>query len=504
LAALAGAPRLVRAATSDDGFTVLRAKGGVAPLLGELGDPTAIWGYNGQCPGPTLRVRQGEELKVRLINELLEPTSIHWHGIRLANAMDGTALTQEPVEPGDSFDYVFAPPDAGTFWYHAHVRAAEQVARGLYGALIVEEDSLPEAMSPGAPEAMSDVLLVIDDWWLFDSGAINEDTFGDLIVAAHGGRIGNWMTVNGTSRPTLTAPARERLRLRLINAANARVMELLFKGADAHLLAIDGQPLAQPHRLAEPLVLPPGGRADIGLRRGLEQAVVAIDIEGEPLELVFIDRRDEAEPEAESETEAEPETEAEGEDASEDEAEAPAEAPVEVPVEPPVVVQIEPDTGDFAPLPANPLPATLDLAAALAVSLVMEGGAGGGMQGAVMDGRHMTLRELVGHGMTWAMNGIAGLAEEPLVTVERGRTVVLAVDNKTAWAHALHLHGHHVRIIEEEGLEIDGSAWRDVVLIDPQASVTMAFVADNPGKWMLQCHILEHGEAGMMTWLEVT
>jgi FtsP/CotA-like multicopper oxidase with cupredoxin domain len=66
--------------------------------------------------------------------------------------------------------------------------------------------------------------MVIDDWWLYDSGAINEDTFGDLMVAAHGGRMGNWMTVNGTSRPTLAAPAGERLRLRLINAANARVM----------------------------------------------------------------------------------------------------------------------------------------------------------------------------------------------------------------------------------------------------------------------------------------
>jgi FtsP/CotA-like multicopper oxidase with cupredoxin domain len=492
LAALAGAPRLVWAA-SDDGFTVLRAMGGVAPLLGEQGDPTAIWGFEGQSPGPTLKVPQGEELKVRLVNDLLEPTSIHWHGVRLPNAMDGTALTQEPVQPGDSFDYVFTPPDAGTFWYHAHVRTAEQVARGLYGALIVEEASLPEAQ-----DAMHDVLMVIDDWWLYDSGAINEDTFGDLVVAAHGGRMGNWMTVNGTSRPTLAAPAGERLRLRLINAANARVMSLLFKGAEAHLLAIDGQPLASPRKLAEPLVLPPGGRADVGLRRGLEQAIVAIDIDGEPLELAFVDRAVEAEPAPEVEPEAEGEGEAAGESAEE------GEGQVEPPVKTPIEVQIEPDTGDFAPLPANPLPETLDVSSALAVSLVIEGGAGGGMKGAIVDGRHLTLRELVEHGMTWAMNGIAGLAGEPLATVERGRTVALTVDNKTAWAHALHLHGHHVRVVEEDGRETADPVWRDAVLIEPRAAVTLAFLADNPGKWMLQCHVLEHGEAGLMTWLEVT
>jgi FtsP/CotA-like multicopper oxidase with cupredoxin domain len=316
--------------------------------------------------------------------------------------------------------------------------------------------------------------------------------------------MGNWMTVNGTSRPTLAAPAGERLRLRLINAANARVMTLLFKGAEAHLLAIDGQPLASPRKLAEPLVLPPGGRADIGLRRGLEQVIVAIDIDGEPLELAFIDRAVEAEPAPEVEPEAEGEGEAAGESAEDDKGEGQIDAPAETPAETPIEAHIEPDTGDFAPLPANPLPDTLDVSTALAVSLVMEGGADGGMKGAVVGGRHLSLRELVEHGMTWAMNGIAGLAEEPLVTVERGRTVALTVDNKTAWAHALHLHGHHVRVVEEDGRETGDPVWRDTVLIAPQAAVTLAFLADNPGKWMLQCHVLEHGEAGLVTWFEVT
>ena len=513
-AGLALAPRLVWAATTGDGFTVLTAKGGVAPLRGEAGDPTAIWGFNGQSPGPTLRVRQGETLKVRLVNELLEPTSIHWHGVRLPNAMDGTALTQEPVAPGGSFDYVFAPPDAGTFWYHPHVGAARQVDRGLYGVLIVEEAS--------PLEPLNDVVMVIDDWWLLDSGAIEEEAFGDVTVAAHGGRMGNWLTVNAISRPRLAAPPGERLRVRLLNAANARVMRLVFRDANPRLLAIDGQPLASAPALAgEPLVLPPGGRADVGLPRGLDTAIVAIDIDGELHDLAFIDRKVEPEPEPEPEPNIEVQARGEGAAKGKIEAEvkprskvfakvvsvpkakskAKAKAKAKTGMETPAQTVVESDTAVFAPQPANPLPATLDLAAALAVSLVMEGGADGGLKGASLSGTQMTIGDLTLRGMTWAMNGVAGLADKPLVTVDRGRVVAMTVENRTKWTHALHLHGHHVRVV---GQGMGETAWRDTVLTEPEGAVTIAFLADNPGKWVLECHVLEHGEAGMMTWIEVT
>lgn len=510
-AGLALAPRLACAVADKNGFTVLTAKGGVAPLRGEAGDPTAIWGFNGQTPGPTLQVRQGETLKVRLVNELLEPTSIHWHGVRLPNAMDGTALTQEPVAPGGSFDYVFAPPDAGTFWYHPHVGAARQVDRGLYGVLIVEEAS--------PLEPLSDVVMVIDDWWLLDSGAIEEEAFGDVTVAAHGGRMGNWLTVNAISRPRLAAPPGERLRVRLLNAANARVMRLVFRDANPRLLAIDGQPLAStPELVGEPLVLPPGGRADVGLPRGLDTAIVAIDIDGELHDLAFIDRKIEPEPEPEPEPDIEVQARGEGAAKGETEAEVKPRSKVFAKVvsvpkakskakagrDTPAQTVVEADGGDFAPLPANPLPATLDIAAAVAVSLVMEGGADGGLKGAVLGGTQMTIGDLTFRGMTWAMNGTAGLAEEPLVTVERGRVVAMTVENRTKWTHALHLHGHHVRVVGQGLGENEETAWRDTVLIEPAGAVTVAFLADNPGKWVLECHVLEHGEAGMMTWIEVS
>src|SRR4029077_4244338 len=109
-------------------------------LTGDSYPDTAVWVYNGTIPGPELRVRQGEPVRVVVSNRLDEDTTVHWHGIRLPNAMDGVpGLTQPPIQPGDSFAYEFTPPDAGTFWYHPHADTLQQLGRGLAGALIVEE-----------------------------------------------------------------------------------------------------------------------------------------------------------------------------------------------------------------------------------------------------------------------------------------------------------------------------------------------------------------------------
>lgn len=116
-------------------------------------------------PGPTLRYAQGHVVRVRFHNELDVPTTVHWHGIRLDNAMDGVpGLTQSAVQPGASFDYMFTPPDPGTFWYHAHVDGWSQVALGLFGALIIDE-----ATPSFATE--NDHVLVLTDWRTNESGA---------------------------------------------------------------------------------------------------------------------------------------------------------------------------------------------------------------------------------------------------------------------------------------------------------------------------------------------
>ena len=201
----------VRGWGQADDFRTLRPQPGSAPLRGADAAPTPIWGYDGTVPGPLLRVKRGAEIKVRLTNGLAEPTSVHWHGVRIANAMDGVApLTQKPVEPGQSFDYRFKLPDAGTFWYHPHVNAARQLDRGLYGLLIVDE---PEPVAVDR-----DVALVLDDWRLSARGAQIEEN-----GTAH-------FTVNGTPAFDVAVKTNERLRLRLINATGARMMAIRIDG----------------------------------------------------------------------------------------------------------------------------------------------------------------------------------------------------------------------------------------------------------------------------------
>ena len=144
---------LARAAAPE-----IHARPGTAQIAPEKYAPTKIWGYEGTVPGPTLRVKQGERLVRRFVNELPQASTIHWHGIRIDNAMDGVpGLTQEAVQTGDSFLYDFVAPDAGTYWYHPHNRTWEQLARGLYGALIVEEHiKRPDIVCSAPPDGRMD------------------------------------------------------------------------------------------------------------------------------------------------------------------------------------------------------------------------------------------------------------------------------------------------------------------------------------------------------------
>ena len=229
----------------------LRAEPGTVQLAPKEYGKTPIWGYDGQVPGPELRVAQGSRLQIDFENRLDQASTIHWHGIRIANAMDGVpGLTQEAVEPGGNFLYDFVLPDAGTYWYHPHNRTWEQMARGLYGALIVEE--------PEAPEADHDLVFLIDDWRLAKDGTIDE-SFGQMHDWSHAGRLGNWITVNGQSDLKQAVRQNDRLRLRLVNTANSRIFRLGVQGLDGWVVALDGQPLATPVAL-DRLVLAPAQR----------------------------------------------------------------------------------------------------------------------------------------------------------------------------------------------------------------------------------------------------
>ncbi|HCS71773.1 MAG TPA: copper oxidase [Rhodospirillaceae bacterium] len=435
----------------------LQAGPTTARLIGPEGPETAVWAYNGRTPGPVIRAMQGERLRVHFKNTLEQPTTIHWHGIRLANAMDGVPyLTQPPIEPGQTFTYEFDAFDAGTYWYHPHFNSSEQVAMGLAGALIIDE--------PAPPPVDRDVLWVIDDWRLTKDAAIAsfDRPFHDMV---HGGRFGNTVTVNGQIANDVPVTPGERIRLRIVNVANARIFRLIFTGHRPWLAAIDGHPVP-PRQFDEgQLIIAPGSRADL-----------IIDMTGKPGErFTVIDNS----PEGIRYRLA-------------DLAYGPAPA-----TQPPA--RRAPEAWADNPLPEP------DLDKATRLELVMEGGAMGGLESALYKGEKLTGRELARqHGMAWSFNGVVhppmqyGEHSHPMFTFKKGESVILAIRNDTAFQHPIHLHGHTFRVLTRNGKPVPDQPWQDTVLLTVDGEAEIAFVADNPGDWMLHCHIMEHQKSGMM------
>ena len=228
-----------------------------APTTLELldGRPIDVWAYEGKVPGPTLRVVLGDTVRVHFTNHLAQPTTIHWHGVRLPNAMDGVpGVTQPPIQPGETFVYEFVPKDAGTFWFHPHVRGSEQLERGLYGVLVVEDQK--------PPPFSRDLVWVLDDWRLTADGSQIDPQFNTRHDLAHDGRWGTFLTVNGREGETLRARAGERLRIRLLDAANGRVFKPDFGALDAKVIAVDGLYAARTVQLND-LEIAPGNRVDL-------------------------------------------------------------------------------------------------------------------------------------------------------------------------------------------------------------------------------------------------
>ncbi len=420
------APRLSWAATSQD----LIAEPVTAQILPEGSPATDMWGYNGSTPGPELRLSQGEVLDVRFLNKINQGSAVHWHGVRSDNAMDGVpGLTQGLVQTGDQFTYRFRAPDAGTFWYHSHNRSWEQVAKGLYGPLIVEESN--------PPDVDHDFTVLIDDWSLSETGVLAGD-FDNMHDQAHSGRLGNFArAIINTETPVSTG---DRLRLRLINVATDRAFPIEITGIKGKVVALDGMPLAAPQDVSE-LVLAPAQRVDI----------IADITSSQHVQFVF-PTRDEPYVMGEITT---------------------------------VGTNKDRVASPIPPLPANSM-AQPDLDNAISLTLTMEGGA--------MSSQRSSLSDI------WGFNGQSGQNDRPFHSFERGQTARISLVNDTRFPHGIHLHGHHffeLQADEELG------AFRDTTLINAGESRDILCVFDNPGKWLLHCHMLGHQATGMKTWMEV-
>ena len=418
-----------------------------AQLLPASYPTTPVWAYDGVVPGPEIRVKQGDRVRISVDNALDDATTVHWHGLRVPNDMDGVPhLTQPPIGPGERFVYEFDVPDAGTYWYHPHHRSSEQVGRGLHGPLIVEERD-PIAVD-------RDITWVIDDWRLEGDADISDD-FVNRHDMSHAGRIGNVVTINGRVPDSFRVRQGERVRLRLINAANARILALDFQDLRPHVIAMDGQPVA-PHVPADrTVVLGPGMRIDVALDMsgdpGTRSTVIDAFRAGRERGLIDI-------------------------------------------VYGPEPLRSGPPASAIA-LPANLLPEPR-----MAGIVRHRVRFGGGMMG-----RGNGMMSMMRGGSVWSVDGAgeARDATDPLLTLERNRSHLIEMVNDTAWHHPIHLHGHSFRVVSRNGEPTRHREWQDTVLMAPDERVEIALVADNPGDWMFHCHVLEHQAAGMMAVIRV-
>lgn len=204
------------------------------------GAAVEAWSFNGQIPGPELRVRQGDLVEIELVNQdIAAGVSIHWHGVNVPNAEDGVAgVTQDAVRPGGRHIYRFVAGDAGTRWYHSHQQSSEQVRRGLFGALVVE----PRAS--GSEQSAKHELIIAAHGWPSAEGLIEALGVDDALVYE-------------------AIPAGTEVRLRLLNADD-RIRSFALNGAPFRVVALDGNPIHEPGELRDAAVaVPGGGRADL-------------------------------------------------------------------------------------------------------------------------------------------------------------------------------------------------------------------------------------------------
>lgn len=455
----AALPARTLAPATGDRAIQLSAAERPATLLGPNGPVSRLWTYADE-PFHLVRIRQGETLAVDFENRLPEHTSIHWHGLRIPNDQDGVPyVTQPPVKPGERHAYRFTPPDAGTFWFHPHCDTVSQLGRGLAGVMIVEGDE--------SRPYDADLVLVLKDWRL-DEATGGWLPFSTPRGALRAGTFGTVRTVNATVSPTISVHAGGDVRLRLLNLDPTRVGDLGFEGADAAVVAIDGNPVS-PFPLKE-WRLGPAMRIDVVIRAPSpgEEAKLVDYFSAKPVTLATFKGEGEAKPKSDF---------------------------------------------DPAPLTRGAIPEPqLKGAERLRFAFATAAGGKAALAAAAEGGdaiEQALLDSLCAASKTnWSMNGQSWPTgtdtpvPPPLFTLKQGRTYVATLTNETPHVHPIHLHGFTFKVLSSTraGTPVH---FADTVLLTPKDRIVIAFVADRPGDWMVHCHLIEHQETGMMGYVKV-
>lgn len=404
------------------------------------------------APPPVIHGQQGQPMHLRVRNGTADYTAMHWHGLRIANAMDGVPyLTQMPIAGGEVFDYQFTPPDAGTYWYHPHCMTMAQMAHGLTGVMVIQE-----AEDPGFD---GDQVLNLRDFRLAEDGSFLP--YYTARGAARGGTHGNVLTANWLQAPVYDQPSGGLVRLRVVNSDTTRIYKLHLSTAQARIIAWDGHPVEMVLPLptaAEPLLVGPGQRVDFAVQmpssEGQTVALLA-ELPGRPTRTMAQLR------------------------------------------------SLGADRGrvldELKPLPANPF-SKPDLSQAEVLDFVF----GWTPEGdAPNDGYCGSM----GYSF-WSINrtpwaGDAAKGTGPLAVLERGKSYVLRLRNESPNLHPIHLHGLAFVPIRSNLRQLPPLI-TDTLLLLKDEQVEIALVADNPGDWAFHCHVIEHQKTGLAGYIRVT
>ncbi|HEV2123054.1 MAG TPA: multicopper oxidase family protein [Chloroflexota bacterium] len=440
-ATVPGSPTLVNLSTVPNTVEVTLT---AAPARLSLlpGTVTDMYAYNGRIPGPPLEVREGDRVIVRFRNDLPEATTVHWHGLHLPFDADGSPF--HAVAPGDEYEYAFTvrTGTAGTYWYHPHPHhhTGIQVAKGLYGAVIVRAADDP------LPASLPEKLLILSDNRFLPDGSLDlpDPHSPEGRVDFENGREGHVLFVSGEVMPTFTIRSGEVQRWRVINASAGRFYRLALSGHTFLHVGSDGGLFERPVEVDE-ILLASAERVELLVRGtgppGSRAVLQALPYDryvpqtrpkdwNEPRDLLTLQYTEEA----------------------------PA-APV--------------------PLPdiLRPIPA-LDPAQATATRLMV-------MTQGMINGKLMDMSRVD-------------------VSAPLGATEIWEIENLVGLDHPFHLHGFQFQVLDRNGVPEPFRSWKDVVNVPKHQTVRFVVRYDNyPGKWMFHCHILNHEDHGMMGVLEV-
>jgi suppressor of ftsI len=450
-----------------------------------LGRTYTFYAFNGQHPGPLLEVVRGSEITVAFTNHLPQPTTVHWHGIRLDSRSDGVPdMSQPAVPPGGTFTYRVRFPDAGMYWYHPHVREDVQQELGLYGNLRVRQAKADE-YGPANREAT----LMLDDLLIGDGGMV--PLGAESPTHALMGRFGNTLLINGEPAYRLEVKRGEVVRFFFTNAANTRTFNLAFPGARMKLIASDAGRYER-EAWVQSIVIAPAERYIVHVRfdrpgkvplvnrvRGLDHLYGRFFDETDTLGLVTVSGR-----------RVERDLSRSFDRLSRDTASA---------------AELERYRRAAASAPQKTLVLTLETQGLPAVTRRL-------MQ---LDSIYFAPVEWSGTMpmMNWASTGrqVRWILRDPETGREnmdidwhfqRGQPVRIRLVNQRASFHAMqhpiHLHGQRFLVLSVNGVPNANLVWKDTVLVPAGSAVDILLDASNPGRWMLHCHIAEHLSAGMM------